>query len=80
MADLTYDTTDPDYVQYNNALPGYIAYVTPILKKFRKVWYQDRAAAKAWAKRDPLLMRTLDMLLEGEEYVQSLRGEDTPSW
>ena len=80
MADLTYDTTDADYVQYNNALPGYIAYVTPILKKFRKVWFQDKAAAKAWAKRDPLLLATIRMLQDGMKYIETLENEDTTQW
>ena len=80
MADLTYNTTDPQYVQYKNAIPGYIDYMKPILAKFKLVWFQNRTKAKAWVKKDPLLKMTLMMLLDGEQYLEKLRGEDLDAW
>ena len=82
MADLTYNTDDADYVKFLNGLPQLIAYMTPILKQFRILWRQDKAAAKAWAKRDPLLMAFLEFLFDVEKkgYIESLKGEDSSQW
>jgi hypothetical protein len=79
VADLTYDPTDPEYIQYNNALPGFISYMRPIMKKFRTLYHLDKAAAKAWAKDDPLLLGFIDMLIEGKEYIEGLQ-EGTEQW
>jgi len=79
MADFIYNTDDPEYVQYNNALPGFIGYMRPILKKFSALYHLDKAAAKAWAKNDPLLLGFLNVLIEGKDYIEGLQ-EGTEQW
>ena len=79
MADITINTSAPQYVQMMSALASLRNYLPPKVKLLRKMRERDKRdgtdKARQWLNRDPLLRRIIVMSQTVSEFLDEELSE-----